>query len=65
LEREKLIGFRCWDGVNLDSPDHKSHIAYPTAGPASFHTDGGACPASHPVKIPQLMLEVSPTSFDS
>jgi hypothetical protein len=48
----------CWDGINLDSPDHKSHIAYPTAGPASFHTDGGACPASHPVKIPQLMLEI-------
>ena len=20
----------CWDGVNLDSADHKSHMAYPT-----------------------------------
>src|SRR5690349_3007618 len=20
---------QCWDGVNLDSPDHKSHMAYP------------------------------------
>jgi hypothetical protein len=19
----------CWDGVNLDSPDHMSHVAYP------------------------------------
>jgi hypothetical protein len=51
---------RCWDGVNLDSPDHKSHVAYPTAGPATFSgsSTGGACPSTHPVKIPQLMLEV-------
>jgi hypothetical protein len=27
---------QCWDGVNLDSPDHKSHMAYPVAsGPAT------------------------------
>lgn len=58
FEMGKLIGIRCWDGKNLDSPDHKTHVAYPTNGPASFDTDGGACPSSHPVKIPQLMLEV-------
>lgn len=45
----------CWDGKNLDSPDHKSHIAYPASG--TFES-GGACPASHPVKIPQVMYEV-------
>ncbi|KAF5848945.1 hypothetical protein GGP41_010090 [Bipolaris sorokiniana] len=41
----------CWDGVNLDSPDHKSHVAYPTNGPALFTgtSTGGACPASHPI----------------
>jgi hypothetical protein len=50
--------FRCWDGKNLDSPDHQAHVAYPTAGPATFDTDGGACPATHPVKVPQVMLEV-------
>ncbi len=22
----------CWDGVNLDSADHKSHMAYPVGG---------------------------------
>jgi len=22
----------CWDGVNVDSPDHKSHVAYPSKG---------------------------------
>jgi len=45
----------CWDGKNTDSPDHKSHISYPASG--TFES-GGACPASHPVKIPQVMYEV-------
>ncbi|KAJ9138321.1 Nucleoside diphosphate-linked moiety X motif 17 [Coniochaeta hoffmannii] len=45
----------CWDGVNLDSPDHKSHVAYPSSG--SFETTG-PCPASHPVRLPQLMYEI-------
>ncbi|KAI8624137.1 hypothetical protein F5Y19DRAFT_480904 [Xylariaceae sp. FL1651] len=45
----------CWDGINVDSPDHKSHVAYPNSG--TFES-GGACPATHPVKLPQLMYEV-------
>ncbi|KAF2267360.1 hypothetical protein CC78DRAFT_614296 [Lojkania enalia] len=45
----------CWDGVNLDSPDHMSHVAYPSSG--TFESDG-PCPASHPIKIPQLFYEV-------
>ncbi len=45
----------CWDGKNTDSPDHKSHVAYPTSG--TFES-GGACPSTHPVKIPQVMYEV-------
>ncbi|KAK4112336.1 hypothetical protein N656DRAFT_731509 [Canariomyces notabilis] len=49
----------CWDGVNLDSVDHKSHVAYPVEGSADpFDFDGGVCPESHPVKIPQVMYEV-------
>ena len=35
----------CWDGVNLDSPDHKSHMAYPSSN---------RCPATHPVAIPRV-----------
>jgi Domain of unknown function (DUF1996) len=62
LHSENTKQHSCWDGKNLDSPDHKSHVAYPTAGPASFDTDGGACPTTHPVKIPQVMLEVSTRS---
>ncbi|KAK7962004.1 uncharacterized protein PG986_002829 [Apiospora aurea] len=45
----------CWDGVNLDSPDHASHVAYPTSG--TFESSG-PCPSTHPVKIPQLFYEV-------
>ncbi|KAL2156628.1 hypothetical protein VTH82DRAFT_1373 [Thermothelomyces myriococcoides] len=45
----------CWDGQNVDTPDHKSHVTYPASG--TFES-GGPCPASHPVKIPQVMYEV-------
>lgn len=38
----------CWDGKNLDSPDHQSHVAYPS---------GMSCPATHPVSIPQVFYE--------
>ncbi|KAK8045700.1 hypothetical protein PG996_013764 [Apiospora saccharicola] len=46
----------CWDGVNTDSPDHRSHVAYPVSGSYDVGADG-VCPSSHPVKIPQVMLE--------
>ena len=45
----------CWDGKNTDSDDHKSHVAYPASG--TFES-GGACPSTHPVKIPQVMYEI-------
>jgi hypothetical protein len=38
----------CWDGKNLDSPNHQSHVAYPS---------GNKCPATHPVSIPQVFYE--------
>ncbi|TML92759.1 MAG: DUF1996 domain-containing protein [Actinobacteria bacterium] len=39
----------CWDGVNLDSPDHKSHMAYGV---------GGACPSDHAVAVTSLGITV-------
>ncbi|GAA2875957.1 hypothetical protein Acy02nite_75960 [Actinoplanes cyaneus] len=43
---ESYLDFpHCWDGRNLDSTDHKSHMAYPV---------NNACPASHPVVVPKL-----------
>jgi Domain of unknown function (DUF1996) len=42
----------CWDGVNLDSPDHMSHMAYPVGTTASGA--GGSCPSTHPVPLPRV-----------
>jgi hypothetical protein len=41
---------QCWDGVNLDSPDHRSHMAWPD------NRDG--CPDTHPVVLPQITMNV-------
>ena len=42
----------CWDGVHLDSPDHKSHVAFPVKG--TFETEWECpttyAPYSHPLK---------------
>lgn len=46
---------QCWDGVNLDSPDHKSHMAYANNG----------CPSSHPVPLPQIAFEIHYNVTDS
>jgi hypothetical protein len=43
---------QCWNGQDLDSPDHKSHMAYP-GGPW-----GWQCPATHPVGIPEISLNI-------
>lgn len=40
---------QCWDGKRLDSPDHKSHMAFPGRG---------GCPTTHPVPIPAITMNV-------
>ncbi|KAF2261876.1 hypothetical protein CC78DRAFT_619067 [Lojkania enalia] len=54
----------CWDGKNLDSPDHQSHM-YATTKEA--FQEAGPCPASHPVRMPQLAYETlwDTTQFNS
>jgi hypothetical protein len=37
----------CWDGQNLDSATHQSHVAYPMRG---------NCPSTHPHALPQISL---------
>jgi hypothetical protein len=56
--RSSVICPVCWDGKNLDTPNHIDHVAHPEGGPASFAVTNGKCPSSHPVKIPQVHLEV-------
>jgi len=52
-----IINFpNCWDGVNLDSADHKSHMAY---------ANGSECPASHPVSISNITGNVHYTVTDA
>jgi len=59
----------CWDGVNVDSPDHQSHVAYATipfepyaepvvSRPYTPELQRGKCPETHPVHLPQLMYEI-------
>ena len=45
----------CWDGLHLDSPNHKSHMAYPVG----TTQDNGVCPASHPVALPKLEFKMA------
>jgi hypothetical protein len=39
----------CWNGTDLDSTDHQSHMAY---------SERGVCPASYPVPVPALTVHV-------
>jgi hypothetical protein len=39
----------CWDGKHLDSPDHRSHMAYGSYGTTGTYK----CPSTHPYLIPQ------------
>jgi hypothetical protein len=41
---------QCWDGINLDSADHKSHMAYGNWGVG--------CPADHPVALPAISFNI-------
>lgn len=46
----------CWDGVNLDSPNHASHMS----GAVQDQTSPFAkhCPADHPVALPEISFNV-------
>lgn len=39
----------CWDGTNVDSTDHISHLATANLG---------TCPSTHPVTIPRIVVNV-------
>jgi Domain of unknown function (DUF1996) len=44
----------CWDGRNLDAPDHRSHMAY---------TVSGGCPSNYPVPVPLLEFNLRYKTF--
>lgn len=39
----------CWDGVNVDSPNHRDHI--------NWGNNVGVCTASHPVRLPTISVQ--------
>ncbi|KIY62290.1 hypothetical protein CYLTODRAFT_494741 [Cylindrobasidium torrendii FP15055 ss-10] len=43
----------CWDGVNTDSANHKSHVAFLSG------LDNGKCPDTHPIGLVHLFYEVT------
>lgn len=47
----RLSGPTCWNG-QLDSPDHRSHLAFPQ----DSHLGYAACPATHPYHFPSFTL---------
>jgi Domain of unknown function (DUF1996) len=40
---------QCWNGRDLDSANHKSHLSYPV---------NGRCPQTHPVPIPEISFHI-------
>ncbi|KAH7380266.1 hypothetical protein DE146DRAFT_289970 [Phaeosphaeria sp. MPI-PUGE-AT-0046c] len=51
--RAQIFFPACWNGKDLDSLDHKSHVSYPTGA-----YNNGKCPASHPVHFISIFYEV-------
>jgi hypothetical protein len=39
----------CWDGKNLDTPDHRSHM--------TFGVVAVGCPADHPYNVPEIAIQ--------
>lgn len=39
----------CWNGIDADVPGHRDHMTY---------SRQGACPADHPVSVPQLTVSI-------
>ncbi|MEU7918109.1 DUF1996 domain-containing protein [Micromonospora zamorensis] len=46
----QLVFKDCWDGQNIDSPDHKSHMGDPV---------NGVCTGKYPVAVPDLSFMVN------
>lgn len=43
---------QCWDGKNLDSANHRDHVAY-----AAYYNGVYKCPTTHPYVIPGFTLQ--------
>lgn len=65
-----IISFpQCWDGVNLDSPDHQSHMKYACGNECEnaqgqIANSANSCPASHPIAIPNITINADFRDLD-
>jgi hypothetical protein len=50
--RAQIFFPSCWNGKDVDSPDHKSHIVYPSVA------NGGRCPDGFKFRTMSLFYEV-------
>lgn len=50
--RAQIFFPSCWNGVDLDSTDHKSHVVYPSSA------NGGTCPDGFKHRLMSLFYEV-------
>lgn len=55
--RVELMFPSCWNGKDVDSPDHKSHMAYPD------HVMDGSCPSGFQTRLPSLFFEIIYDTF--
>ncbi|WP_406713408.1 DUF1996 domain-containing protein, partial [Streptomyces antimycoticus] len=46
----------CWNGKDIDSPTHQSHVTYPSASLGGT-TQGGMCPPTHPLALINIGAE--------
>ncbi|GAA5978732.1 hypothetical protein JCM11641_006158 [Rhodosporidiobolus odoratus] len=49
--RYEIMFPSCWDGENVDSTNHQSHMAYPDG-------EFGPCPSSHPERLITIFYEL-------
>lgn len=49
--RLELLFPSCWNGEDVDSDDHRSHVAYPSLG------NGGFCPEGYETRLATLFFE--------
>lgn len=50
----------CYDGVNeFDLKNPYAHVVYGQGSDGTILQEGGVCPSSHPIALPQLFMEMS------
>ena len=55
----KVVFPSCWDGVNIDSANHKTHVVYPILNsPSASGPNSVTCPADHATIIPEVTYQV-------